>query len=149
MYIFRVSKYLRRRAYRYYAISRNTNYDDVIKWKHFPRFWPFLRWIHRSPVNSPQEGHRRGALMFSLICAWMNDWVNNREAGDLRHQRAAHYGAIVMFPKFHIFSWKKTSLLKLSICFHWHISVLLLLTLGRLWCIHPVKRYAINHTIRL
>ena len=23
-------------------------YDDVIKWKHFPRNWPFVRGIHRS-----------------------------------------------------------------------------------------------------
>ena len=27
-------------------------HDDVIKWKHFPRNWPFVRRIHRSPVNS-------------------------------------------------------------------------------------------------
>ena len=26
-------------------------HDDVIKWKHFPRYWPFLRGIHWSPVN--------------------------------------------------------------------------------------------------
>ena len=36
------------------------------------------------PVNSPYKGQWCGALMFSLICAWINDWVNNREAGDLR-----------------------------------------------------------------
>ena len=29
--------------------------DDVIKWKHFPRYWPFVRGIHRSPVNSPHK----------------------------------------------------------------------------------------------
>ena len=23
-------------------------HDDVIKWKHFPRYWPFVRGIHRS-----------------------------------------------------------------------------------------------------
>ena len=57
-------------------------HDDVIKWKHFPRYWPFVRGIHRSPVNSPHKGQWRGALMFSLICVWMNGWVNNREAGD-------------------------------------------------------------------
>ena len=39
-------------------------YDDVIKWKHFPRYWPFVRGIHRSPVNSPHKGQWRGALMF-------------------------------------------------------------------------------------
>ena len=38
--------------------------------------------IHRSPVNSPHKGQWRGALMFSLICAWINAWVHNREAGD-------------------------------------------------------------------
>ena len=59
-------------------------HDDVIKWKHFPRYWPFVRAIHRSPVNSPHKSQWRGALMFSLICAWINVWVNNREAGHLR-----------------------------------------------------------------
>ena len=65
-------------------------HDDVIKWIHFPRYWPFERGIHRSPVNSPHKGQWRGALMFSLICAWLNTWVNNREAGDLRRNRT-HY----------------------------------------------------------
>ena len=74
-----------------------TNFhDDVIKWKHFPRNWPFVRGIHRSPVNSPHKGQWRGTLMFSLICVWINNWVNNREAGDLRRYRA-HYDVIVMF----------------------------------------------------
>ena len=27
----------------------NNKHDDVIKWKHFSRFWPFVRGIHRSP----------------------------------------------------------------------------------------------------
>ena len=71
------------------------SHDDVIKWKHFPRYWPFVRGIHWWPVNSPHKGQWRGALMFSLICAWMNACVNNREAGDLRRHRA-HYDIIVM-----------------------------------------------------
>ena len=54
-----------------------------------------MRGIHRSPVNSPHKGQWRGALMFSLICAWINGWVNNREAVDLRRHRA-HYGVTVM-----------------------------------------------------
>ena len=68
---------------------------DVIKWKHFPRNWPFVRGIHRSPVNSPHKGQWRGALMFTLICARINGWVNTREAGDLRRYRP-HYDFIVM-----------------------------------------------------
>ena len=70
-------------------------HDDVIKWKHFPRYWPFVRGIHRSPVNSPRKGQWRGALMLSLIWAWINCWANNREVGDLRHHRA-HYDVTVM-----------------------------------------------------
>ena len=70
-------------------------HDEVIKWKHFPRNWPFVRRIHRSPVNSPHKGQWRGALMFSLICVWINGWVNNREAGDLRRYRN-HYDVMVM-----------------------------------------------------
>ena len=58
------------------------SHDDVIKWNHFPRYWPFVRGIHRSPVNSPHKGQWHGALMFSLICVWINGWVNNLKAGD-------------------------------------------------------------------
>ena len=50
-------------------------------WRHpmeiFPRYWPFMRPVTRS-------------LIFSLICASTNGWVNNRYAGDLRRHRA-HY----------------------------------------------------------
>ena len=69
-------------------------HDDVTKWKHFPRNWPFWRGIHRSPVNSPHKGQWRGALMFTFICAWIKGWVNNREGGDLRRHRA-HYDIVV------------------------------------------------------
>ena len=44
-------------------------HDDVIKWKHFPRYWPFVQGIHRSLVNSLHKGQWRWALMFSVICA--------------------------------------------------------------------------------
>ena len=63
------------------------NHDDVIKWKHFPRYWPF--------VHSPHKGQWRGALMFCLIRAWINSWVNNCEAGDLRRY-LVHCDVIVM-----------------------------------------------------
>ena len=63
-------------------------HDDVIKWKHFLRYWPFMRRIHRFPVNSAHKGQWRGALMFSLISTWINRWVNNPEAGNLRRHRA-------------------------------------------------------------
>ena len=80
---------------RFQINQRRADHDDVIKWKHFPRYRPFVRGIHRSPVNSPHKGQWRGALMFSLTCVWINDWVNNREAGDLRRYRV-HYDVTVM-----------------------------------------------------
>ena len=70
-------------------------HDDVIKWKYFLRYWPFVRGIHRSPVNSSHKGQWRGAFMFSLICARLNGWVNNCEAGDLR-RICSHYDVTVM-----------------------------------------------------
>ena len=78
-----------------YWQGSNDSHDDIMKWKHFPRHWPFVRGIHRSPVNSPYKGQWRGAWLFSLICAWINGWVTNREAGDLRGHRN-HYDVTVM-----------------------------------------------------
>ena len=51
-----------------------------------------------SPVTGEFPAHKgqwRGALLFSLIGAWINGWVNNRKAGDLRRHHA-HYNVIVM-----------------------------------------------------
>ena len=83
-----------------YSSSKNhfaRSHDDVIKWKFFVRYWPFVRGIHRSPVNSPHKGQWRGALVFFFICVW----VNNRKAGDLRRYRA-HYDIILMWTKYDI-----------------------------------------------
>ena len=68
-------------------------HDDVIKWKQC--YWPFVRGIHRSPVNSPHKGQWRRALMFSLICARINGWINKCGAGDLRRHRV-HYDVTIM-----------------------------------------------------
>ena len=60
----------------------NFHHVVFIKWNHFPRNRSFMRWIHRSPMNSPHKGQWRGALIFSFIWAWINGWVNKHEAGD-------------------------------------------------------------------
>ena len=60
------------------------------------------RWI-------PRKGWS-GALVFSLICAWINSWVNNRAAGDQRCHRA-HYDVIVMNC-----SWRWDNLNKICTC---------------------------------
>ena len=96
-----ISDYRKRHhcACRYPSTSRHSA-DEKEWWRHqmgtnFPRYWPFVREIHLSPVNFPREGQWRGALMFSLICARKYGWVKKREAGDLRRHRA-HSDVIVM-----------------------------------------------------
>ena len=111
-----IENYLRSRMYRIHVTDWH---DDVIKWKHFPCYWPFVRGIHRSPVNSPNKGQWRGALMFCLICVWINGWVNRHEAGDLRRYRA-HYDVSVTKK----YRWCKYSgnTRTLVIVAHWNIS---------------------------
>ena len=55
------------------------------------------RWIPHT------KDQLRGALMFTLICARINGWVNTREAGDLRSHRT-HYNVIVMYHSHHWYS---------------------------------------------
>ena len=76
-------------------------HDDVMKWKHFARYWPFVRGIHRSPVKSPHKCElmtRDFDVFFDLRLN--NGWVNNRKAGDLRRHRT-HYDVTVIL----LFNW--------------------------------------------
>ena len=72
-----------------------------MKWKHFPRYWPFLRGIHRSPVNSRIKASDAELWCFLWSAHWINGWVNNRGTGDLRQDRV-RYNVIVMDTRFHI-----------------------------------------------
>ena len=47
------------------------------------------RWIPRTKASDA------GLWCFSMFCAWINDWVNNRDAGDLR-RHCAHCDFTVM-----------------------------------------------------
>ena len=64
-------------------------------WRHQMESFSALLGFHRSPANSPNKGQWRGALMFSLICTWINGYANNRKAGDLRLHHA-HYDLTVI-----------------------------------------------------
>ena len=75
------------------------SYNRNSRWRH--QMEPFSALLAICARNSPVPGEFpaqcqwRGALMFYLICVWINGWVNNGEAGDLRRYRA-HYDVIVM-----------------------------------------------------
>ena len=54
-----------------------------------------FRVTSRSPVNSPHKRQWRGALIFSFICVFINDWVNNRKTADLRRYRTHYDGTVI------------------------------------------------------
>ena len=74
--------------------NTRTFFFNLTRWRHW-RYWPFVRRINRPPVNSPHKCQWRGALIFSLICAYKNLWINNLDAGHLR-RHCAHYDVNVM-----------------------------------------------------
>ena len=71
----------------------------------FLRYWPFVRGTHWSPVDSSQKGQWRGALTFSLVCAWTNGWENNRDYGDFWRHRAHYEVTVISFDPFQ--NWKR------------------------------------------
>ena len=75
------------------TITRNT------RWRHqveaFSAFLALCEGNHRSPVDFHHKGQRRGALMFSLICAWINGWVNDWDVGGLKRHRAYHDATVM------------------------------------------------------
>ena len=70
------------------------------------------------------KGQCSGALMVSLICAWTNGWVNNRDVGDLRCHRP-HFDATLLNE-----ASKMPSLLK------------------RTWSKHPIKKHTLKRKWR-
>ena len=55
-------------------------HENVIKWNHFPRYWPFVRGFHRSPVNSPHKRPvtRSFDVFFDLR---LNKWLSKQSWG--------------------------------------------------------------------
>ena len=73
-------------------------HDDVIKWKHFSRYWLLAFCTGNSPVTGefPTQSQWRGAWCFLWSAPEQNGWVNNRDPSDLRRHRT-HYDVTVMW----------------------------------------------------
>ena len=57
-------------------------HDDVIKWKHFPRYWPFVRGIHRSPVTGEFHAQRPVTRSFDVFFDLrLNKWLSKQSWG--------------------------------------------------------------------
>ena len=72
-----------------------TRHDDVMTWEGFPHYWPFSWWRHQMETFSASLAICAGNSWFTMICARINGWVNNGEAGDLR-RHCTHYDVVVM-----------------------------------------------------
>ena len=70
---------------------------NSVEMEPFSRYWPFVRGIHQSLVDSLHKTRWRGALVFSLIYVWTNGWANTCGAGDLRCHRVHVDVTIMMF----------------------------------------------------
>ena len=122
-------------------IAHNTRKTHVFfnwycwNWLHILKpHWPFVRRIHRSPVDSPHKGQQRGALIFSLICAWTNGWANNWDVCDLRRHRA-HYDVTVMLRWVrHGAYWciiRQMKIYEFRFIFHWRLFLRVKLTISQ------------------
>ena len=58
-------------------------------------YWPFVKGIHLSAVDSTHKDQWRGALVFSLMCSWKSVWKYNRDTGDLR-RHSTHCDVTIM-----------------------------------------------------
>ena len=54
---------------------RYKEWHAVSWWRHQMETFSALLALCAGPVNSPHKGQWLGALMLTLFCAWINDWV--------------------------------------------------------------------------
>ena len=116
------------------------------------------------PGNSPVPGeflaHRPGTRSsdVSFICVWINGWVNNREAGDLKRYRA-HYDVTVMnlltthlpstgrtdWPKICLSPWRHKQMVPMRFKFlHRYLFTMLLLWSFCAWKKTKQTRHALS-----
>ena len=126
-----------------WSIASEAHYD-IIKWKHFPRYWPFVRGIHHRPENSLHKCQWHGTLMFSLICAWTNGWVNTRDAGDLRHHRARYDVNVMNLREYRQISPINSSPCAAYVC-QWFRSALVQIMASRLFGARPLSKPMLHY----
>ena len=66
------------------AWIKGLTHNDVMTWKCFLHYWPFVWGIHRSPVDSPHKGPemQRFDVFFCLFA--ISCWTNSPVASDFR-----------------------------------------------------------------
>ena len=113
------------------------NHDDVIKWKHFPRYWPFVRGIHRWIPRTKASDAELWCFIWSA--PWINGWVSNREAGDLKRLRIGYAD-----PAKKWLGWNKTSYIYSKSLWHGSAPFYLLWSTLK-HCFQLCDTYIISH----
>ena len=67
----------------YYVMARL--HDDVMTWKFFLKYWPFMRAIHWSPSSTGFPSQKASILSACLVFTWTGCWPNTQIASDLTH----------------------------------------------------------------
>ena len=91
--IFSIILRLRNRKLISYHVEQKWQHVDVAKWKHFPRYWPFVWGIHWSLMNSPHKGQwpRRFDVFFDLR---LNKRLSKHSWG---YVNIMHYGGLKVY----------------------------------------------------
>ena len=69
-------------------------HDDVINWKHFPRYWPFARRFRWIPFTKASD-----VELWCFLWSASEQTEQNWDAGDLR-RHSTHYDVTVMYNLF-------------------------------------------------
>ena len=97
-----------------------SSHDDVIKWRHYPRYWPFVREIHRSPVNSLTKASDAEFDVFFDLC--LNKQLSEQSRRwwfeTLWHPLWRQYNANFLHDPPWISPWIKSISNELDITFH-------------------------------
>ena len=103
-----------------------SHHDDVMKWKRFPRYWPFVMGIHRSPVDSPFKGSVTAVLMF-FFDVRLNKLLNEQSNCWWVETPRRSFDAIVMAVTEVLYAIKAPTVI-------WYMCVFILFTCANLLC---------------
>ena len=94
-----------------------------------------MRGIHQSPMNSLHKVQWHGALIFSLICACINGWGNNRKASGLKRKRTHYDVTLINYVNNSIIeqTWFGGGRLPTFLCFC-RVRTLTAIKLNKLYC---------------
>ena len=93
----------------------HTAHDDVMAWRRFPNYRPFVKKIHRWSVDPPPIASVMRSFNVFLLLAWISSWTNNPLA-DLTHLSLDKMAAISQTTFSNASSWMRTFVFWFEFC---------------------------------